>query len=161
MSDNELKAIFSNNLRKYVKKENTNFTELAKEIGVGKSAVSNWINGISLPRMDKIDLICNYLNISKSDLLETNPDTAETDFFSYLKTERKIKSRADFLEWIISIGITYVERRLPPDNELLGLVFNLKGHSYFFSNEAIEKLILATINSTEALISSFGEEVGW
>lgn len=161
MSDNELKAIFSSNLKKYVKKKNTNFTELAKEIGVGKSAVSNWINGLSLPRMDKIDLICNYLNISRSDLLEVNPDTFQMDVLTNLKYERKLKARTDFLEWISSIGITYVERKLPPDNEPLGLVFNLKGHSYYFSNEEIEKLISAATDSVESLISSFGQEVGW
>jgi transcriptional regulator with XRE-family HTH domain len=32
--------------------------------------VSNWINGLKLPRMGKIEMLADYLGVEKSDLLE-------------------------------------------------------------------------------------------
>ena len=37
---------------------------------VSSATVSDWCNGKKMPRMDKIQAICNWLRIEKSDLLE-------------------------------------------------------------------------------------------
>ncbi|WOO35026.1 helix-turn-helix transcriptional regulator [Anaerocolumna sp. AGMB13020] len=79
MSDNDLKHVFSNNLRFYTQLRRKNFSELAESIGVGKSSVSNWLNGISMPRMDKIDLICNELDITRSQLLDISKSQSIDD----------------------------------------------------------------------------------
>lgn len=79
MSENEIQNIFSHNLKDLVQKNGCTYTELADALNIRKSTVSNWINGISLPRMDKIDKICNYFNIKRSDLLEDKTKTNEPD----------------------------------------------------------------------------------
>ena len=44
-------------------------TDLADYLEVSQASVSNWINGIKVPRMNKIDKICEFLKCTRSDLL--------------------------------------------------------------------------------------------
>ncbi len=80
------KKIFSENLRTQLARAEKNQTDLQKYMGVSSSTVSDWMHGVKMPRMDKIQSICNWLGIQKSDLLEEkansegyylNPETAK------------------------------------------------------------------------------------
>lgn len=71
-----------------IEKEKTQ-QELADAIGVSKSTVSTWTNGKRIPRMDKVDLMCDYFGVSRSDILSSHgfrvpplpmPKSAEEDF---------------------------------------------------------------------------------
>lgn len=68
MSD--INDIFVRQLKYYLDLRNKSQTELAEYIGVAKSTITNYVNGINMPRMDKIDKICQFLMIKRSDLLE-------------------------------------------------------------------------------------------
>lgn len=71
------RKIFAKNLRKYLERADKNQTDLQKYIGVSSSTVSDWMHGVKMPRMDKIQSICNWLGIQKSDLLEEKVETGE------------------------------------------------------------------------------------
>lgn len=71
------KKIFSDNLKFYLDKAEKTQTDLQRYMGVSSSTVSDWMHGIKMPRMDKIQSICNWLRIQKSDLLEEKPDSAD------------------------------------------------------------------------------------
>ena len=43
--------------------------DLAAYMNVTHSAVSSWVAGDKVPRMDKIDKICSFFNCNRSDLL--------------------------------------------------------------------------------------------
>ena len=58
------------NLRRLMYEKGVTQTELAKALGFSKQSVSQWMNGQYLPRMKKIDKICEYLGCKRSDLLE-------------------------------------------------------------------------------------------
>lgn len=58
--------------------------ELATRMEVSTATVSNWCNGVKLPRMDKIDRICSILNINRSDLIEDKPEQDVSSAFSQL-----------------------------------------------------------------------------
>lgn len=73
IDENSLKTIFAKNLCKYVKETGKTQKELAKIIGVSESTFSSWCIGIKTPRMDKIEKLANYFEISKSDLIEETP----------------------------------------------------------------------------------------
>lgn len=47
----------------------------AKELKVSNATLGNWERGISIPKADKIDLICNLYNVNYDDLifLASNP----------------------------------------------------------------------------------------
>lgn len=75
--DDNIREIFSNNLKKFLKEQKKTQLELANFVGISDAAVNNWVKGYKLPRMDKVDKICKFFNIKRSDLLE-NKQIIET-----------------------------------------------------------------------------------
>lgn len=65
----DFNEIFSQNLRNLMYKRDITQRQLANQIGVSSTIVSDWYNGKKTPRMDKIDLICRALNCDRSDLM--------------------------------------------------------------------------------------------
>lgn len=92
MSEDEYKIIFSNNLRYYLELSGKTQADLCEYMNVSSAAVSDWCNGKKMPRMDKIQAICNWLRIEKSDLLE---DKAHKNSSYYLYDDAK--ELAEFL----------------------------------------------------------------
>ena len=70
MSEQEFNILFSKNLNYYLKREGKSQLDLAKHLGVSTSAVSAWCRGLKTPRMDKVDAMCEYFGIKRSDLME-------------------------------------------------------------------------------------------
>ena len=75
----DIESNFRKNLIYYLNLRQKTQSDLAKAIGVAKTTVSSYVNGVSMPRMDKIDKICDYLNIKRSDLLESSADELDED----------------------------------------------------------------------------------
>lgn len=92
MSDEEYKKVFSKNLLHFLEINGKNQADLCKYIGVSSATVSDWCNGKKMPRMDKIQSICNWLHIEKSDLLESQ----SADSASYYLNEDS-RDMAQFL----------------------------------------------------------------
>lgn len=70
----DIEKNFRKNLIKYLNDTNTTQEELAKYIGLSVSAVSNYVQGLNMPRMNKIDKICEFFKIKRTDLLESDED---------------------------------------------------------------------------------------
>lgn len=66
------KNIFSENLKKYMEENNKTRKEVSDDLGISYYTFSDWINGKKYPRMDKIEMLADYFNISKSDLIEND-----------------------------------------------------------------------------------------
>lgn len=66
----DIKDIFVDNLKYYLKLRGKTQADLAKYLNVSKPTITNYITGVNLPRMDKVDKICEFLFIRRSDLLE-------------------------------------------------------------------------------------------
>lgn len=81
MSEDEFKKIFSKKLKYYMNKYEKTQSDLVNDLGFNKSTVSTWINGVKIPRMDKIDALCNYFHIRRSDLLEDKDDYNEDSYY--------------------------------------------------------------------------------
>ena len=64
------KEVMAKNINKYMKKSNMTRKDLSKKLGVGYTTVTDWVNGVSYPRIDKIEMMSNLWNIQKSDLVE-------------------------------------------------------------------------------------------
>ena len=69
------KSIFAQNLQKYVIGSGKDRKDIAKELEVPYSTFTDWMNGNKFPRINNIEKIASYFNISKSDLIE---DLAKT-----------------------------------------------------------------------------------
>ena len=62
--------------------------DIINDLGINKSAVSTWINGTRMPRMDKVQALADYFGINKSDLLE-DKGTQEEDNSYYIDEDAK------------------------------------------------------------------------
>ena len=78
MSDHEFNEIFSKNLNYYLTTHNKTQVDLARFVGVSTAAVNTWCKGLKNPRMDKIDKICIFFQINRSDLMEIKSQTEKT-----------------------------------------------------------------------------------
>lgn len=61
--------IFSQNLRDAMYRKNVSQNTLAKKLDCSVSTVNSWCQGTSLPRRDRFDRLCQFLNVSRFDLL--------------------------------------------------------------------------------------------
>lgn len=87
MPDEKLRQIFSKNLNNYLELNGYSQADLARHMHVSTASTAKWCTGQAIPRIDKIQSICNWLGIEKSDLLEDshgekpkyylNPETAK------------------------------------------------------------------------------------
>lgn len=69
MDDNN-KIILSNNLAFYMDQKGIDRNQLCDDLKFKYSTVSEWLSAKKYPRMDKIEMLANYFNINKSDLIE-------------------------------------------------------------------------------------------
>lgn len=84
MSENEYAKVISKNLRRIAFDAGKNQVDISRDLKLSKATVSSWMNGTRIPRMDKIDLLCHYFNVSRREIMEEqnsdtyyiNPETA-------------------------------------------------------------------------------------
>ena len=88
MSDEDYRRIFARNLSRYMELCNKKQADIINDLGINKSAVSTWINGTRMPRMDKVQALADYFGINKSDLLEEK-GTQQEDNSYYIDEEAK------------------------------------------------------------------------
>ena len=94
MAEREITTIFAQNLTYHLDISGKNQTDLAAYMQVSQATVSNWCKGYKLPRMDKIDKICGYFEISRAALLHDRYDTQKV----YYMTEEMAKVALFMLE---------------------------------------------------------------
>ena len=71
MGEKELNSIIANNISKYLEMQSKTQSDLAEYMGVSQATVSNWCKGIKMPRMTKIDMICDFFSIKRYDLMNS------------------------------------------------------------------------------------------
>lgn len=86
MSEQEFNILFSQNLNHYLKINEKTQLDLAKHLGVSTSAVSAWCRGLKTPRMDKVDAMCAYFNIKRSDLMEDRSAKKDSEYYMNQET---------------------------------------------------------------------------
>ncbi len=100
MSEQEFNILFAQNLNHYLQTNGKTQVDLANHLGVSTSAVSAWCRGTKIPRMDKVDAMCKYFGIKRSDLMEDrnnksnsyylNDDARDIADFLYSNPEYKV-----------------------------------------------------------------------
>lgn len=64
------KEIMANNIRRLLEQKGLNPRQMALELDLKYTTVNDWVNAKTYPRIDKIELMANFFNVSKSDLVE-------------------------------------------------------------------------------------------
>ena len=75
--EKKFNEVFAKNLRYYMDLNRISQNELSKELNVSPTSVNNWCNGYKTPRMDRVDEICRFFHINRSDLM--NDHSSEPD----------------------------------------------------------------------------------
>ena len=92
MADEELRKIFAKNLNNFLAINGYKQADLARHMKVSTATTAKWCTGQTMPRIDKIQSICNWLGIEKADLL--NEHAAPTEQYYIDKDAREY---AEFL----------------------------------------------------------------
>ena len=118
----ENKEIFANNLSFYMEQKGVDRNTLCADLDLKYTTVRDWLKGITYPRIGKIELLANYFNINKSDLIENKISTAQpsdsllekiTNTARKLNTDNKrivLRTSEELLESQKAYGETYRQR---------------------------------------------------
>lgn len=68
------------NIRRIRTKSGLTQEEFGKAVGVSAMAVSQWENGRAVPRMGAVQAISDHFNISKSEIIDEEPQLREMGF---------------------------------------------------------------------------------
>lgn len=118
MKNYENKTVFSTNLRFYIAKKGVAKQDLARAVGVSNSSITDWVQGRSYPRMDRIQKLADYLGCEKLDLIE------EHSFSSPYYLEKQVSGLAAELKSDpAAIEIFQTIKKLSPANK--EIVLNL------------------------------------
>ncbi|MBR6983884.1 MAG: helix-turn-helix domain-containing protein [Ruminococcus sp.] len=69
MADKELRELFASNLKYWLERRGKTQADLRRYMEVSSATASDWCNGRKIPRTDKINAICDWLEIDLDDLL--------------------------------------------------------------------------------------------
>lgn len=89
MSDLGNKEIFAKNLKYYMKYHNVDRTKVSDDLKIPYTTFCDWYNAVTYPRIDNIELLANYFNIQKSDLIENKYKDEELDELELLFSKNK------------------------------------------------------------------------
>lgn len=78
MSNLGNRRIMSHNIQFYMNKCGKTRNDICKDLGIKYTTLADWLNGKTYPRIDKIELLAQYFNITKADLVEDHQDTPKS-----------------------------------------------------------------------------------
>lgn len=84
MNNQEYAKIIAQNLRRIFYDHGKTQAEVSRSLGISKATLSSWMNGTRIPRMENIDILSHYFNVSRADIMEPYRDR---DY--YIETEAK------------------------------------------------------------------------
>ena len=104
------KQIMADNIKRLLSAKGLNPRQLAIALDFKYTTVNDWVNAKTYPRIDKIEMLANFFNVSKSDLVENkNEEIATTSpvqaIYDQLTPPRHAKA------------LTYLEKQLLEQNE--------------------------------------------
>ena len=99
MTEIEQRRIFARNLNRQLEINGKTQKEVAEAIHVLPTTFNTWCTGTALPRMGKVQLLAEYFNIKKSDLI----DDKETDAQHGTPTRRPLPLRRSSLKTQICV----------------------------------------------------------
>lgn len=71
MSDLGNKEVMAENIQKLMKSRGIDRRKLSDDLNISYTTVSDWVNGKTYPRIDKIEIMADYFNVTKSQLVES------------------------------------------------------------------------------------------
>lgn len=112
MDNKEYAKIVARNLRFLMYQNTVTQADLSRDLKIPKTTISGWLNGNRTPRMKYIDMLCNYFNVTRTDIMDDKngyygktikPDPAEDAIakFNALNAEGQ-KQALEYLNYLLS-----------------------------------------------------------
>lgn len=70
MKNGEYAKIVSRNLRLLMYQTGVTQAKLSRDLKIPKTTISGWLNSNRNPRMENIDALCHYFNVTRTDLMD-------------------------------------------------------------------------------------------
>ena len=126
----DIKRNFSETLKAIMQKHGKTQVDLVKDLNFRQATVSDWLNGKKYPRMDKIEKLANYFDISINELLlqsVTVPVPASSSLSLTQQEETHIKKYRQLdadgkeeIDDLIDVKLAKLQRKAEEDVESLG-----------------------------------------
>ncbi|WP_315452386.1 helix-turn-helix transcriptional regulator [uncultured Selenomonas sp.] len=94
-NENTMKKTFTDNLNRLLRVRGITQAELATYMEVSNTTVNNWVKGYKVPRMDKVDKLCSFFKIKRSELFEQSPALALGDLPVLTQRDSTAHSKRD------------------------------------------------------------------
>ena len=110
------KDVLSKNLKEYIAKSGKDRTQIAEDLDLSYSTLTDWVNGKKYPRINNIEKLAAYFKVSKSDLIEDFEEIKKDNdrLAAIIVKLRTNKELLDVVERLISLDKAKLEslRRL-------------------------------------------------
>nr|WP_284443864.1 helix-turn-helix transcriptional regulator [Streptococcus lutetiensis] len=91
------KQIMAENIKRLLDKKGLNPRQMAMALDFKYTTVLDWVNAKTYPRIDKIEMMANFFNVSKSDLVEEHTNVTNEslidekleEYYKNIKADRK------------------------------------------------------------------------
>ena len=105
------KDVLSKNLKKYIARSGKDRSEVASDLKISYSTLTDWVNGKKYPRINNIERLAAYFDISKSELIEDFEEIKkDNDRLSSLIVKlRANKELLDVVERLVSLDKAKLE----------------------------------------------------
>ncbi len=125
MNESAFNNSFAQNLKFYLKQANMTQADLAEYMNVSTASISNWCTGNKIPRMDKVDKLCELFDINRSDLIEDKNTEHKQSYYLNPETSRIAQKIYDNKE--LSVLFDAAQDAEPEDLQALhGMLMALK-----------------------------------
>ena len=103
MKNDEYAKIVSRNLRRLLYDCGRTQSDIARDLKIAKTTVNGWLNSNRIPRMDTVDKLAHYFNVTRSDILDdkngyyekvTHPETSRDISVLYAGLNERGKEEA-------------------------------------------------------------------
>lgn len=103
MDEKTIREVFPTRLTYYMRINGKKRNDLVRDLGFKYSTIRDWEKGLTVPRMDKVELLSRYFGCNNSDLIE---DKKEEPVIKDELTQRKEK----FIERIMLMSEEELDR---------------------------------------------------
>lgn len=99
-----IKYVFSYNLKKIRDAKGLNQTEIAKKVGIKQSTLSHYENGVTYPKTDTINKIIKALDIERSELFLTPSEAEDGDLNQSYNNRLEHKNILEYINTLENNG---------------------------------------------------------
>ena len=105
------KEVLSKNLKQYIVKSGKDRMQIAEDLELSYSTLTDWVNGKKYPRINNIEKLAGYFNVSKSDLIEDFEEIKKDNdrLATIIVKLRMNKELVDVVERLISLDKAKLE----------------------------------------------------